>query len=194
MFHISFPKCLSLTLALAPLLSTFAAADILIAEGEEVRLYTEDGTYIFNFAGEHRNPLRIAEAAGIGYVSQFAGGEIKKYDSKRTSLGKVVLKQADWQPAGLAWNDGHLYAASFRHKAITRYAPDPNEEDGNGLTPEPQQVLSGLEEGASGVCSVEKKGGGYFTTSDEETGKGILGHWSGEQGDPHHSSQLPRWE
>ncbi len=177
-------KYLFTPVALVLVLTRIAVADILVTEGEEVRLYSEDGTFISNFAGEHTNPVGITDAGGIVYVGELAGGEIKKYDIDGKSLGTVLINQSDWQPAGLAWSGGYLYAASFRHKAVTRYAPDQGEEDGDSSTPEPQQVLSGLKEGASGICSAAKKGGVYFTTSDEETGKGILGYWSGEQSDP----------
>ena len=82
----------------------------------------------------------------------------------------------------MAWNDGRLYAASCRYRALSSYSPDAGAEDGNSNTPEPQRVLEGLPDAANGLCLVGNCGGVYFTTSDEATGKGVLGHWPGNAG------------
>ena len=41
-----------------------------------------------------------------------------------------------------------------------------------------------MPDAGSGLCSAGRRGGVYFTTSDEATGKGVLGYWSGRKGDP----------
>jgi len=185
-----------------------ASADILLVEKAEVRRYTDGGTFLGTFAEGMdiplsvrrsdapiawppgvfglQNPLGVTQATPDGhyFISQFGSGEIRKYNAEGVDLGTVLSGQPDWQPAGVAWNDGRLYAASHRHKAIASYATDSLAEDGDPNTPEPQRVLEGLAEAASGLCSAGERGGVYFTTSDETTGKGSLGYWSGQSSDP----------
>ena len=119
-------------------------------------------------------PLSVArsELGGHLFISQYGEGEIHKYDAEGVDLGSVLTGFPDWQPAGLAWNDGRLYAASVHYKALASYAPDVGAEDGNSNSPEPQCVLEGLPDAANGLCSAGMRGGVFFTTSDEATGKG----------------------
>ena len=161
-----------------------AGADVLVVEEANVRRYTDDGTFLGTFAAGLNTPLSVVRSEPVGnvFISQFGTGEIHKYDTDGVDLGRVLAGYPDWQPAGLAWNDGRLYAASVRHKALASYAPDAGTEDGNSHTPEPQRVLEGLPEAGSDLCSAGKRGGVYFTTSDEATGKGVLGHWAGTPG------------
>ena len=185
-----------------------AGADILLVEKSEVRRYTDGGTFLGTFAEGADIPLNVrrsdapvawpsgvfglqtslgvtqATPDGHYFISQFGSGEIRKYDAGGVDLGPVLSGHPDWQPAGLAWNDGRLYAASHRHKGIASYAPDGMREDGDSNTPQSQRVLEGLPEAASGLCSAGERGGVYFTTSDDTTGKGALGYWSGQAGDP----------
>ena len=177
-------KKASLALGLAACIVCVARADILLVEGSEVRRYSDSGTFLGTFAQGLASPLGITEADGHVFIGQYGGGEIHKYDASGRDMGAVLAGQPDWQPAGLAWNDGRLFAASGRHKGLASYAPDSLDEDGDSNTPEAQVVLTDLADAASGLCSAGERGGVYFTTSDEATGKGVLGHWSGQTGDP----------
>ena len=185
------PHCLtrmSMVAAFVACIVSVASADVLLVEGSEVRRYSDDGTFLGTFVAGLDTPLSVArsEASGDLFVSQHATGEIRKYDAEGVDLGPVLAGFADWQPAGLAWNDGRLYAASVRHQALASYVPDAGAEDGNSNTPEPQSVLEGLPEAPNGLCSAGARGGVYFTTSDElagvGSGKGVLGYWSGTPG------------
>jgi hypothetical protein len=176
-------KKASLALGLAACIVSVARADILLVEGTEVRRYSGSGTFLGTFAHGLASPLGITEADGHVFISQYGGGEIHKYDADGKDLGAVLAGHPEWQPAGLAWNDGRLYAASARLKGLASYAPDSLDEDGNSNTPEAQVVLEELPDAGSGLCSAGQRGGVYFTTSDEATGKGVLGYWSGRKGE-----------
>ena len=172
-----------LVISLAACMVSGASADILLVEGNEVRRYSDSGTLLGTFAKELGFPLGITEGDGYVFVGQHGSGEIHKYDAAGRDMGAVLSEHSEWQPAGLAWNDGWLYAASTRHKGVARYALDSLDEDGNSNTPEAQVVLGELPDAGSGLCSAGKRGGVYFTTSDETTGKGVLGYWSGQAGE-----------
>ena len=171
----------SLTIGLVAWIVSSATADVLLVEDANVRRYTDDGTFLGTFVAGLKIPLSVArsEPGGHLFISQHGTGEIHKYDAEGVDLGSVLTGFPDWQPAGLAWNDGRLYAASVHHKALVSYAPDAGAEDGNSNSPEPQCVLEGLPDAANGLCSAGTRGGVFFTTSDEATGKGALGHWVG---------------
>ena len=115
------------------------------------------------------------------FISQYGAGEIHKYADDGADLGAVLTGFPDWQPAGLAWNDGRLYATSIRHKAIASYEPDAGVEDGNSNTPSAQRTLLELPTPPHGVASAapNRLPGVYFTTSDDQTGEGLLGYWDG---------------
>ena len=174
----------SLVISLAACMVSGASADILVVEGTAVRRYSDSGTFLSTFAQGLDSPLGIVEGDGCVYIGQFGGGEIHKYDAGGVDMGLILSGHPEWQPTGLAWNDGRLYAASARYQGIASYTTDSLREDGDHNTPQPQRVLDGLAEPVSGLCSAGERGGVYFTTSDETTGKGSLGYWSGQPGDP----------
>ena len=173
-----------IALALAAALDSTARADILLVEGNEVRRYSDSGTFLSTFAQGLATPLGITEGDGYVFIGQIGSGEIHKYDAAGKGMGAVLAGHPEWQPAGLAWNAGRLYAASAPYKGVASYALDSLDEDGDSNTPEAQLGVGELPDGGCGLCSAGKRGGVYFTTSDETTGKGALGYWSGRKGEP----------
>ena len=173
-----------LAISLAVCIFSAARADILVVEGAAVRRYSDSGTFLSTFAHGLAIPLGITEAKGSIFIGQPGSGEIHKYDADGKDMGAVLAGHPEWQPAGLAWNDGRLYAASAPYKGVASYVPDSLEEDGDSNTPEAQLGIGELPDGGCGLCSAGKRGGVYYTTSDEATGKGVLGYWSGRKGEP----------
>ena len=173
----------SLALGLGACLVSTAAADVLLVEGTHVRRYTDGGTFLGTFVAGLNTPLGVtrSEPSGNLFISQYGAGEIHKYADDGADLGAVLTGFPDWQPAGLAWNDGRLYATSIRHKAIASYEPDAGVEDGNSNTPSAQRTLLELPTPPHGVASAapNRLPGVYFTTSDDQTGEGLLGYWDG---------------
>jgi hypothetical protein len=153
-----------------------------VVEGTRLRLYGGDGAVRRTF-GSAPSPLLGVVRAGAGgpiLVGQHAAGTIHKYDPDGTDRGVVLAGYGDWQPTGLAWNDGRLYAASYRYNGVASYALDAAGEDGSTSTPDPQRGAT-LPHGGSGLCSAGDRGGVYVTTHDDATGAGMLGHWDGRQ-------------
>ena len=163
-----------------------ASADILVVEGNDVRRYSDAGTFLGTFASSLSTPIGVAHGGTTGhvFVGQFSNGEIRKFTADGRDMGVVLAGQPDWQPAGLAFSGGRLYAASIRHKALASYAPDADAEDGDTNTPSPQRILPDLPVAPHGIAPAEPNDlpGVYFTTSNDETGEGTLSYWDGMDG------------
>ena len=162
------------------------SADILVVEGNDVRRYSDGGTFLGTFASGMSTPIGVAHGGTTGpvFVGQFGNGEIRKFTADGRDMGVVLGGQPDWQPAGLAFSGGRLYAASIRHKALASYAPDADAEDGDTNTPSSQQILPDLPVAPHGIAPAEPNDlpGVYFTTSNDETGEGTLSYWDGMDG------------
>lgn len=183
-----FLNMISIVVVLAFSNAISSHADIIVVEDTDARRYTDSGRFLGTVVSSLSTPLSVIQSPKDGrlLVSQLTTGEIHKYEPDGEDVGAILKGFADWQPAGLAWNDNRLYAASIKNKAISSYALDAGKEDGDANTPHPQRVLEALSEAPNGLCSAGIRGGVYFTTSDEiggeGTGKGCLGYWSGEIG------------
>ena len=160
--HSAFLKKTGMAIAFAACIFSEAGADILLVEGTGVRRYSDSGTYLSTFAHGLASPLGITEANGYVFIGQPGSGEIHKYDADGKDMGAVLAGHPEWQPAGLAWNDGRLYAASAPYKGVASYVPDSLDEDGNSNTPEAQLGIGELPDGGCGLCSAGKRGGVYY--------------------------------
>ena len=153
-------------------------ADILVTEGNDIRRYSDTGTFLGTFLSRLDVPIGIAasESTGDVFISQAGSGEIRRYDNDGTDLGVVPAGQVDAKPGGLAWVKDRLYVAFGGTKAIGSYG-------GKGAAEAPR-MLTGLPAAAQDVASAEPNNlpGVYFTTSDDATGEGILGYWDGVDG------------
>ncbi len=153
-------------------------ADILVTEGNDIRRYSDTGTFLGTFLSRLDVPNGIAasESTGDVFISQAGSGEIRRYDNDGTDLGLVQAGQADAKPGGLAWVKDRLYVAFAGTKAIGSY--------GAKGSAEAPRMLPGLPAAAQDVASAEPNNlpGVYFTTSDDATGEGMLGYWDGVDG------------
>ena len=79
-----------IALALAAALDSTARADILLVEGNEVRRYSDSGTFLSTFAQGLATPLGVTEAEGYVFIGQSGSGEIHKYDADGKDMGAVL--------------------------------------------------------------------------------------------------------